>query len=289
MKLALFLLLFKLGYAAGFLLDVSSPSPLGQTSITDKHFVTVIEFLSEEKQLRRQLEQMVGQLQLEVIALKQQIASNYGNASVSVSEVASLKNEIHELANSNVEVRLSFSKLTSEHATLKLAFETQTRKIQSFQNLTEELNNEVSRLKSLQSMNQAVAIHNVQQNVSSLSSRTARLESLETARQQDIIAINKQVTASKNDIINVQTTNNEFRNNTTEQVNTILTDYAAFAKTTSGHLTDLSVSLDTLSNKTIATLQKQITNSDRKGNKNFLLGLFYTFLNNLVFHSLNKE
>lgn len=213
----MFLLVLQLEYAFSFLLGASSQSTLGQNSLTDKHFVIVFEFLSEEKQLRRQLEQVVGQLQQEVLALKQQIATNSGNTSYTADDVTSLKKEIRDLKKFNADLQTSLSNLSSEHLRLKSSFESQTTHLHMYRNRTEHLKIEVNNLEKLQSINQIQTLQNIQHNVSVLYSKTAWLESQETARQHDLVSIYKQVTESTNDILDLKSQNREFINETENQ------------------------------------------------------------------------
>lgn len=104
----------------GFLVDANINSSLAGSHITDSHYVTIIDFLSEEKEARHQLEQFAAHLQHDLIAVKREVdLMKSNNNSCLKKDVLTVKNQTNLLKDNILELKSEKDMLLTELSELK--------------------------------------------------------------------------------------------------------------------------------------------------------------------------
>ena len=104
----------------GFLVDANINSSLAGSHITDSHYVTIIDFLAEEKEARHQLEQFAAHLQHDLIAVKREVdLMKSNNNSCLKKDVLTVKNQTNLLKDNILELKSEKDMLLTELSELK--------------------------------------------------------------------------------------------------------------------------------------------------------------------------
>lgn len=104
----------------GFLVDANINSSLAGSHITDSHYVTIIDFLAEEKEARHQLEQFAAHLQHDLIAVKREVdLMKSNNNSCLKKDVLTVKNQTNLLKDNILELKSEKDMLLIELTELK--------------------------------------------------------------------------------------------------------------------------------------------------------------------------
>lgn len=176
-----------------FLLNSTSlSSGGGGTALTDKHYITVVDMITEEKQARRQLEQYVLQLS-KTIATHVPDNPHFKNITRQSYDILQLKNDTFDL-------KQSLSMLEGKYSQLSIAYEKIVRENSHLQSLYDTCSNKTNelenRLKVWEKSNTALKICNVtefQTKMKVAESKISSLISSNNARSQDFLALLNQI------------------------------------------------------------------------------------------------
>lgn len=104
----------------GFLVDTNTNYSLAGSHITDSHYITIIDFLAEEKEARHQLEQFAAHLQHDLIAVKREVDfMKSNNNSCLKKDVLTVKNQTNLLKDNVLELKSEKDMLLTELSELK--------------------------------------------------------------------------------------------------------------------------------------------------------------------------
>lgn len=116
-------------------------------ALTDNHYITIIDFLAEEKQARRQLEQFATQLQHELLNVRQEVQSlKHKNDSCKTKDLLIAENETVVLRNELVEMKNQSSILNFQLLGLKENYSDLYNNYTQLQLVHTDLNNNYSQL-----------------------------------------------------------------------------------------------------------------------------------------------
>ncbi|CAG2215284.1 unnamed protein product [Mytilus edulis] len=219
--------MYKNWITTGFRLDKSTLAPQlsGGSVITDQHFLTLIELLSDEKQHRYQLEQKVAELekrqgsvnqdskmyqmenyikQLEsrISFVEQITASPVNNTCTCLAD----REAIEKLIKRTMDIELKYSVLETKYNDFYHA------KNKTDQRLN-ELQQEVGDLRNLKTINQLQTLNSLKIEVQTLNLKTSQLESSSQARGQEFLALYRNTQTTANYVTNNSLFISQIQNN----------------------------------------------------------------------------
>lgn len=190
-----------------FLLNSTSfSSGGGGTALTDKHYITVVDMITEEKQARHQLEQYVLQLSKEISSNHHQ-NSNSKNNSDQLHDVLQLKNDTIDLKQSLIILEGKYNQLLTANDKIvreNAQLQNIVKRLQSQCNTCRNETNEVkNRLNVWEKSTTALKISNVTEFQSKMKVAESKISSLissNNARSQDFLALLNQINKRSNKV-----------------------------------------------------------------------------------------
>lgn len=199
MLLVLFSVVF-FSMCKSFLLNSTNfSSGGGGTALTDKHYITVVDMITEEKQARHQLEQYVIQLSKE-IATHVKENSHSKNDSDQINNVLKLKNETYDLKQSLAllegrynQLLTANDKIVLENAQLQISYKHLQSQYNTCSNNTNELKDRLDKWDKSATALKINYVTEIQTKFKVAESNINSLISNGNARSQDFVAILNEV------------------------------------------------------------------------------------------------
>lgn len=221
------LIMHKSWITGGFLLDKSTPAPqlISGSIITDQHFLTLIELLSDEKQHRYQLEQKVAVLEKRLGSVN--LDSKISQMDKYIKQLESRISSVEQITASPVNNtctcqadREAIEKLIKRTTDIELKYsvlETKNNDFYHAKNKTDqrlnELQQEVGDLRNLKTINQLQKLNSLKIEVQTLNLKTSQLESSSQARSQDFLALYRNTQTTANYVTNNSLSISQIQNN----------------------------------------------------------------------------
>lgn len=178
----------------------------GGTALTDKHYITVVDMITEEKQARHQLEQYVLQLSKEISSNHQQ-NSNSKNYSDQSHDVLQLKNDTLGLKQALIVLEGKYNQLLTANNKIvreNVQLQNIVNRLQSQCNTCRNETNEFkNRLNVWEKSTTALKISNVTEFQSKMKVAESKISSLissNNARSQDFLALLNQINKRSNKV-----------------------------------------------------------------------------------------
>lgn len=210
MKTVLFISMIFVGN--GFLLQGSIPNPTSSVLMTDKHYYTLMDIITDESHARRQLQQLVVQLENEVANVKAETAffkSEIANLITKDAMFLKMQNKTDILQNEYNFLKTDFAKLEQNHQQLQHEHTQQKLRLAVYEQ-------EITNLKQLKVFGDLKNISYIQnstqmldQEIKSTNSKVDQLISFQTVRNQDFMALYRKTVLSdtKQSLLELQMNN----------------------------------------------------------------------------------
>ncbi|VDI60945.1 Hypothetical predicted protein [Mytilus galloprovincialis] len=225
-----------------FLLDDKTPAP--NNGMSDHHYNAVMELLAEEIKYRRQLEVAVTQLHREMVAQTLNVTSSLHQTNLiteltekvqrSDNKTYMLQNTVQQLKDENVairkncsDIRMSYSMINSDHKQFISEIHRLTEKLFAYENVSNEMTNELTALKQLISVIDNKYGKTLQLETQTLKQEVSALSASQAARQEDFLALYNQTTSYKAQLSqNISNMYSHFNDSMHEVMDSIYNGYA---------------------------------------------------------------